>query len=71
MQDQMTDQSVAVAQREDESTAKPDPKPDGHAPPESDAKPGRGDGEQWRDRAQRAERSLAELGYGPSDAGVT
>ena len=61
MQDELTDQSVAVAPREDESKAEPDPQPDGHAPVESDAQPGRGDGEQWRDRAQRAERSLAEL----------
>ena len=55
MQDELTDQSVAVAQREEESPAKPD------AQPESEAQPGRGDGEQWQDRAQRAERSLAEL----------
>lgn len=61
MQDEMTDQSVAVAQREEESTTKPVPQPDSHAPVESEAQPGRGDGEQWQDRAQRAERSLAEL----------
>ena len=55
MQDELTDQSVAVAQREEESPAKSD------VQPESEAQPGRGDGEQWQDRAQRAERSLAEL----------
>ena len=55
MQDELTDQSVAVAQRQNESPAKPD------AQPESEAQPGRGDGEQGQDRAQRAERSLAGL----------
>ena len=60
MQSERTDQSVVVAQPEDEPTAEPDSQPDGQAPPDSEAQPGRGDGQHWRDRAQRAERSLAD-----------